>query len=86
MFKSKLVSTLRRIQHLVEGLRVFFLVEGRLSCGGHILISFHYYHYYYYYYYYYYLLLLLILMSYRLAIQFNKNAVKTNAIPIDKRP
>ena len=82
MFKSKLVSTLRRIQHLVEGLRVFFLVEGLLSCGGHILISFHYYHYYYYYY----SLLLLILMSYRLAIQFNKNAVKTNAIPIDKRP
>ena len=79
MFKSKLVSTLRRIQHLVEGLRVFFLVEGLLSRGGHILISFHYYHYYY-------SLLLLILMSYRLAIQFNKNAVKTNAIPIDKRP
>ena len=82
MFKSKLGSTLRRIQLLVEGLRVFFLVEGRLSCGGHILISCHYYHYYYYYY----SLLLLILMSYRLAIQFNKNAVKTNAIPIDKRP
>ena len=81
MFKSKLVSTLRRIQHLVEGLSVFFLVEGLLSCGGHILISFHYYHYYYYY-----SLLLLILMSYRLATQFNKNAVKTNAIPIDKRP
>ena len=82
MFKSKLVSTLRRIELLVEGSRVFFLGEGRLSCGGHILISCHYYHYYYYYY----SLLLLILMSYRLAIQFNKNAVKANAIPIDKRP
>ena len=53
MVKSKLVSTLRRIQLLVEGSRVLFLVEGRL-CGGYILISFHYYYHYYCYYYYYY--------------------------------